>query len=246
MGAGVATNPHCPGSDLPGSRGALFLFAGAGFPPRHCCRVGFPVPVPAEASLPRSVPVRVLSFALRLRVGALRVSSWHFCFGEIPVRIAFEISLPLIASRSSRLWNIAVPPGPLQAAIKASFDRNPFGLPSKAMPWRISLSRSPASALRLRILSLRRSEGSAGPPFGKWVRPWLSPLPRASSSWLALPSSIDAPLILSDIRRLCRRGNVLEPSSVFGFRRSRSAAPGHICKLTGRSASRQHKQPVDK
>jgi len=88
--------------------------------------------------------------------------------------------------------------------------------------------------------------GAAGLPFGKWVRPWLSPLPRASSSWLALPFPSDAPLILPDIRRLFRRGNVLEPSSVPGLRRSRSAAPGHICKLTGRSESRQHNQPVDK
>ncbi len=53
MGAGVATGPHCPASDChPEGFGALSRAIG-----RH--RSAFPIPVPAEASLPRSVPVRV-------------------------------------------------------------------------------------------------------------------------------------------------------------------------------------------
>jgi hypothetical protein len=215
MGAGVATNPHCPGSNRLGPRGARFFFAGAEFPPRHRCRFGSPVPVPAEALLPRSVPVRVLSFSL----AAFRI---------VPFRVAARQS----------------PTGSLQAAIEASFDRYPFEFPLKrASPGSLSRFLHPPCSF---AFFPSPKLGAAGLPFGKWVRHWLSPLPRASSLGSPCPPPSDAPLILSDIRRLFRRGNVLEPSSVLGFRRSRSAAPGHICKLTGAPESRQHNQPVDK
>src|SRR5688500_17630837 len=78
MGAGVATNPHCPGSDCQAPKGQT-LVAG---------RFGFP----AEAFLLRRVPFRG-TFARRLqshwtpkKLGSAFAS--HFFFGALPVALA--------------------------------------------------------------------------------------------------------------------------------------------------------------
>jgi hypothetical protein len=230
MGAGVATNPHCPGSDPPGPRGARLFFAGAEFPPRHCCRFGFPVPVPAEALLPRSVPVRVLSFDL----AAFRI---------VPFQASHQSGTlmgSLSGSRRSELRRVP------SAAIEASLDRHPFEITLKAEafnghPFAVACIRLAASHSPLRR-SLGRWTAFPESGFGLGFRRCLALLP-----WgLALPSSVRCavdpfgyPPPLQE--RQC-------PGAFFRFwlSPSRSAAPGHICKLTGRPESRQHNQPVDK